>query len=92
MPSTLLVAKRGQHRWTGSLPSNVINIAFSSSDPRARHSRKPEAFLDYIETISAGPYLELFARRQRIGWDTWGNEAIEHVEMEAGLEHSQPTP
>lgn len=25
------------------------------------------------------PYLELFARRQRLGWDTWGNEALEHV-------------
>jgi N6-adenosine-specific RNA methylase IME4 len=79
----LIVAKRGQHRWTGSLPSNVVTIAFNAKDHRARHSKKPEAFLDYIETISAGPYLELFARRQRLGWDTWGNESLEHVEMGA---------
>jgi N6-adenosine-specific RNA methylase IME4 len=26
---------------------------------------------------------ELFARRQRLGWDTWGNEALEHVELTA---------
>jgi N6-adenosine-specific RNA methylase IME4 len=45
------------------------------------HSRKPEAFLDLIEQVSPGPYLELFARRQRLGWDTWGNEALEHVEL-----------
>ena len=51
--------------------------------PVAEHSRKPEAFLDLVEHVSPGPYLELFARRQRLGWDTWGNEALEHVEMGA---------
>jgi N6-adenosine-specific RNA methylase IME4 len=46
-----------------------------------QHSRKPDAFMDMVEQVSPGPYLELFARRQRLGWDTWGNEALEHVEM-----------
>lgn len=46
-----------------------------------QHSRKPEAFLDMVEETSPGPYLELFARRNRLGWDTWGNEALEHVEL-----------
>jgi N6-adenosine-specific RNA methylase IME4 len=45
------------------------------------HSAKPEAFLDMVERVSPGPYLELFARRQRLGWDTWGNEALNHVEI-----------
>ena len=45
------------------------------------HSSKPEAFLDLVEQVSPGPYLELFARRQRLGWDTWGNEALEHVSL-----------
>jgi N6-adenosine-specific RNA methylase IME4 len=49
--------------------------------PRAAHSVKPDAFLDLVERVSPGPYLELFARRQRIGWDTWGNEALEHVDV-----------
>ena len=49
--------------------------------PIERHSKKPELFMDIIETVSPGPYLELFARRNRLGWDTWGNEAIEHVEV-----------
>jgi N6-adenosine-specific RNA methylase IME4 len=58
------------------LPSAVIAV------PQTRtHSLKPEAFLDMIEQISPGPYLELFARRQRLGWDTWGNEALNHVEL-----------
>lgn len=45
------------------------------------HSRKPEAFLDVVERVSPGPYLEMFARRNRLGWDTWGNEALNHVEI-----------
>lgn len=47
------------------------------------HSQKPDAFYDLVPTVSPGPYLELFARRQRFGWDTWGNEALEHVELTA---------
>ena len=49
--------------------------------PRSAHSAKPDAFLDLVEQVSPGPYLELFARRQRLGWDTWGNEALGHVEI-----------
>lgn len=44
--------------------------------PRGRHSAKPEAFIDMVEQVSPGPYLEMFARRARLGWDTWGNEAL----------------
>ncbi len=51
--------------------------------PHNNHSAKPEAFLDLVESISPGPYLEMFARRNRLGWDTWGNEAFEHVEVVA---------
>lgn len=50
---------------------------------RGSHSAKPDAFFDIVESVSSGPYLELFARRQRLGWDTWGNEALEHVELTA---------
>ena len=44
--------------------------------PRGRHSAKPEAFYDMVESMSPGPYLDVFARRQRLGWDTWGNECF----------------
>jgi N6-adenosine-specific RNA methylase IME4 len=49
--------------------------------PRSVHSAKPEAFLDIVEQVSPGPYCELFARRDRLGWDTWGNEALGTAEM-----------
>jgi N6-adenosine-specific RNA methylase IME4 len=44
--------------------------------PRGPHSAKPEAFLDIVEQVSPGPYLEMFARRARFGWDYWGNESL----------------
>lgn len=50
---------------------------------RGAHSAKPEAFMDMVEQVSPGPRLELFARRQRLGWDTWGNEALNHVDLGA---------
>lgn len=49
---------------------------------RKRHSRKPDAVIDLIESVSPGPRLELFAREQRLGWDTWGDECAQHVTME----------
>ncbi|MFY9588688.1 MAG: MT-A70 family methyltransferase [Actinomycetota bacterium] len=49
--------------------------------PRLPHSVKPDAFLDLVERASPGPYLEMFARRNRLGWDTWGNECHEHMNL-----------
>jgi N6-adenosine-specific RNA methylase IME4 len=41
--------------------------------PRGAHSAKPAAFLDIVERVSPGPYVELFARAPRLGWDSWGH-------------------
>ena len=43
-------------------------------EPRREHSRKPRGVHERIERLVAGPYLELFARARRPGWDAWGNE------------------
>jgi N6-adenosine-specific RNA methylase IME4 len=48
---------------------------------KPQHSAKPEAFQDMVESVSPGPYLELFARRKRHGWASWGNEIANDVEM-----------
>jgi len=43
---------------------------------RAEHSRKPDEFRHIIDTIyPEGNRVELFARRQAKGWETWGNES-----------------
>jgi N6-adenosine-specific RNA methylase IME4 len=49
--------------------------------PHNAHSAKPEHFQDIIETVSDGPRLELFARRKRHGWYSWGNEITPDVEI-----------
>jgi N6-adenosine-specific RNA methylase IME4 len=46
-----------------------------------RHSEKPEAFYDLVESVSPGPRLELFARKSRPGWAVWGNEVACDIEM-----------
>lgn len=43
-------------------------------EPSRQHSRKPDCVYDRIERLVEGPYLELFARQQRKGWSSWGNE------------------
>lgn len=40
--------------------------------PRQPHSVKPPPFGDVVEKCSPGPYLELFCRSPRMGWDSWG--------------------
>lgn len=42
--------------------------------PRREHSRKPDEVRCRIEALVGGPYLEMFAREQSPGWDSWGNE------------------
>jgi N6-adenosine-specific RNA methylase IME4 len=39
-----------------------------------KHSGKPDEFYQIVERISIGPYVELFARRQRPGWTCLGDE------------------
>jgi N6-adenosine-specific RNA methylase IME4 len=42
--------------------------------PRREHSRKPDEQYARVEALVGGPYIELFARQARPGWDCWGNE------------------
>lgn len=47
------------------------------------HSAKPDAFYDLVEQHNDGPYVELFARRSRLGWDYWGDQSLQTVDMAA---------
>ena len=58
----------------GRLPTQRKDIPTAFTAPRGRHSEKPQAFYDMVETASPGPYLDVFARKQRMGWDVAGNE------------------
>jgi N6-adenosine-specific RNA methylase IME4 len=45
---------------------------------KREHSRKPDELYGIIEACSPGPYLELFARGPRDGWDQWGDQAEQY--------------
>jgi N6-adenosine-specific RNA methylase IME4 len=42
--------------------------------PALEQSLKPDEIHERIEQLVEGPYLELFASRERRGWMTWGRE------------------
>jgi N6-adenosine-specific RNA methylase IME4 len=75
----LLHATRGSLAATGQIIGTWFHEKRPYEGGYPKHSAKPDSFQDRIEQVSPGPYLEMFARRNRLGWDTWGNEALEHV-------------
>ena len=79
----LLVCRRGrlsfEPRDVGSVQSWASPYAHNNGGKI--HSGKPDGAIDLIEQASPGPYLELFARRKRMGWDTWGDHIWKDVEM-----------
>jgi N6-adenosine-specific RNA methylase IME4 len=70
----LLFGVRGKNARTLAPGRSQVN--FMSSRKR-EHSRKPDEQYPIIEACSPGPYLELFARGEKTGWRSWGNEADE---------------
>ena len=46
------------------------------------HSQKPDEFYELIEATGLEPKIELFARQKRQGWDIWGNELANDIELE----------
>jgi N6-adenosine-specific RNA methylase IME4 len=72
----LIVATKGNVKsWTSLGIRDVPNIILAR---RGRHSEKPKEFdlvCDRLLAALGGKGIELFARRQRDGWDCWGLEA-----------------
>lgn len=65
-----LFARRGNPQARTRIPTRWFQW------PRGAHSAKPEAFYDMVEQVSPGPHLDVFSRRARLGWTTWGNESL----------------
>ena len=63
----------------GKLPYKIVDGkrqqgVTSFEAPVGRHSEKPEIMRQMIERVSYAPRIELFARHDRPGWDSWGLE------------------
>lgn len=64
-----LLARRGNaHR-------NAKNVREIILSPVRQHSRKPDEAYERVRAYCDGPYLDLFSREARAGFDAWGNEA-----------------
>lgn len=63
------ILKRGRPQ---SIKGNPLPGVFIS--PRREHSCKPPDLHNEIEKRLGGPFAEIFARQQRPGWASWGNE------------------
>jgi N6-adenosine-specific RNA methylase IME4 len=68
-PEQCLLATRGKP------PRQAKDVRRLVIERRREHSRKPDCVRERIERLVAGPYLELFARETKPGWDCWGNQA-----------------
>lgn len=63
-----LLATRGKPKRVNADVRQVV------VEQRREHSRKPDCIYGRIERLVDGPYLEIFARSTRTGWDAWGNQ------------------
>ena len=63
-----LVGTRGKPYWKLTNQRDIIR------EPRTTHSTKPETFYKMVEEICAGRKLDYFARKEREGWEVYGNE------------------
>ena len=68
-PEQCLLATRGKP------PRKARDVRRLIVERRREHSRKPDDVRDRIERLVDGPYLELFARETKHGWDCWGDQA-----------------
>ena len=71
---TILVGKRGKGL-PEPKPKNKPLSVFEA--PKTEHSKKPELVYDMLERMYPefkNNFCELFARNEREGWSSWGNE------------------
>lgn len=55
-------------------PTNVSTVINAK---KREHSRKPDEVYPIVERTSFPPFVEVFARTRRAGWDVVGNQAPE---------------
>lgn len=73
----LLFGVKGDKNRTLDAGRSQVNLIRAM---KREHSRKPDEIVELIERCSPAPFLELFARGSRNGWDMWGNQATEAYE------------
>ena len=64
-------------------PQRIVkNVKQLVTAERTRHSEKPQEVRNRIITLMGNlPRIELFARNKTEGWDIWGNELTNDIEL-----------
>ncbi|MBF0308582.1 MAG: hypothetical protein HQL56_03535 [Magnetococcales bacterium] len=70
----ILVGKKGNAKF---LDTKEFFVCFDAD--RGEHSEKPQCFYDLVNRVCEGPRIDLFARKERTGFDVWGAEISEEV-------------
>jgi N6-adenosine-specific RNA methylase IME4 len=76
-----LFGRKGKLSAIGVGESTWYNWKRPYFNGKPRHSAKPPEFYELVETVSPGNYLEMFCRKPRTGWSSWGNEIQSDVEI-----------
>lgn len=77
----LLFAKKGKLKSLKINDNTWYNVKRTYENGFPKHSKKPLFFYEMIEQTSPGFKLEMFAREKREGWDIWGNELQNDIEI-----------
>ena len=72
----ILIGRRGKHKM---FPRNKL-IPFVFQAENVRHSEKPQKFYDLIKDLG-DKRIDIFARKKREGWDSWGNEVDSNIDI-----------
>jgi len=78
---TLLFCTRGKINAKCKIKGTVFEVKRPYVNGYPCHSKKPDFFIEMIELLTEGKKLELFARQKREGWDAWGNEVENSIEL-----------
>ncbi len=77
----LIFAKKGKLKALKTNDNTWYNVKRTYENGYPKHSKKPDFFYELIENTSPGLKLEMFARNKRDGWDSWGNEIENDIEL-----------
>lgn len=77
----LIFARKGNLKAKDTVGATWFNQKRVYENGYPKHSKKPYYFHKMIESVSPGPYLEMFAREERDGWDVFGNQVNNSIEI-----------
>ena len=59
-----------------------VSVNWIKATPlRNGHSSKPDEFYNLIREMSPEPRIDIFARKSRVGFDTWGDESPSDTQL-----------